>query len=275
VLNLSFTHVESLYAISDIVSLQKLVISGTRIKKLNDLEKLNRLSLLICNNTQIDSLTLSDFINSRKNCLVIYKSEELTRWWEQLNVQWKAIFRGNTRLDSPPAEIQLQRLCNLDSINISGNNIGSLEPLNEFPYLRYLGLSKCAFTLLPNLKSFKKLEVLDISDNPLSDLISVSENKSVKKLNCSNTAIRDLTPIQKLSQLKMLECSGTRIRTIEPLVDFFNLDYLDISNTQVRKIGSLDNLTKLRTLICYNTLISKKAIESFKIKHPKCNLNHF
>ncbi len=275
VLNLSFTHVESLNPIADIASLQKLVISGTGIKKLDDLAKLNRLSLLICNNTQIDSLTLADFINSRKNCLVIYKSGELIKWWDQLNVQWKAIFRGNIRLDSPPSEIQLHRLANLDSINLSGQNIGSIEPLHEFLYLRYLGLSKCAFNFLPNLKTFRQLTVLDISDNPLPDLNSVTENRSLLKLNCSNTAIRDLTPIQKIPRLEVLQCAGTRVKNIEPLADFFNLDYLDISNTQVRKIGSLDNLNKLKTLVCYNTLISKKTIESFKIKHPKCDLNHF
>jgi len=274
-LKISNTRIASLNPISNLINLQKLDFSHTSISNLDDLSKLNNLVLLFCDDTPTDSLKLIRFINGNKRCLVVYKSAELMNWWGNLSNEWRAVFRLYTRLDAPPTPVQLHSLINQDSITISGKNLISLEPLTEFSHLKYLNLSKCGFSNLPNLETFRDLSVLDISDNPVIDLKAIEDNNGLRVLNCSNTAIKNLVPLEKLSHLEELKCSGTRIKDLEPVSKLTNLISLDISNTFVKKTGYLENLNKLRNFVCYNTPISKKSIDEFSKIHPKCSLTHF
>ena len=49
------------------------------------------------------------------------------------------------------------------------------------------------------------------------------------------------------------------------------LEFLDCSNTNVSKLSPLDYLP-LKTLTCYNTKVSSRAIENFKASHPDCEV---
>jgi Leucine-rich repeat (LRR) protein len=269
------TNLTNLNALSELSSLRILEISGTKIQGTEVLEKLSKLERINCDNTPLDSLALSRFIENNRNCLVIHRSSELHKWWENIDDNWKTIFHGDTHLDYSPDDIQLHRLVRADSITIIGKQVKDIEPLRAFLFLRFLKISNINMSILPDLSTFRHLEVFDCSDNPISDIAPVANLVRLKNLDFSNTAVKSLKPLQTIIQLEVLKCSGTKIENVEPLESLLQLGYIDISNTRVRNVSFLEKNEKLKTLLCYNTAISKRKADKFKTDVPSCKVIYF
>lgn len=95
--------------------------------------------------------------------------------------------------------------------------------------------------------------------------------KRQSKLDISNTPVEDLGPLVSLHRLKSLNCSGTQIKRIDDLEYLQELESLDCSNTNVKKINALNGLS-LKVLKCYNSRVSGKTIERFRLENPDCNV---
>lgn len=80
--------------------------------------------------------------------------------------------------------------------------------------------------------------------------------------------------IGSLSKLRKFNCSGTQVKKLDPLGALEHLEQLDCSNTFVSRIDALESLP-LKTLKCFNTKISSKAVDKFKANKPECDVIYY
>lgn len=298
VLSCGDTRINSLAPISELVRLKKLTLSKTRISKLDVLAGLTALEFLDISHTAIDDLAplfglsalrevqaeatpLNDLkiiqlANKQPDCLVIYQSEQLQKWWGIIPKTWQSIFKAHVRVSAEPQAKDLHKIARLEKINFSDR-----EDINDlYPLLGLLNLKELYFhnTRIKNLGPISRLtglEVLHCIQSPISDLSSISNLRSLRDLNCANTLVDDLSPISALLSIESLDLAGTKIRNLKDISSLLNLQKLNCSNTAIRTLKHIEDLPKLNKLICFRTRVSEKKITAFKAEHVNTDVDYY
>jgi Leucine-rich repeat (LRR) protein len=302
--NVGYTHVSDLSPLEGCKELEFLDISGTGVKDISMLTRFPRLQTVVADKSEIknidyyslpalrvlyaDHTTVHDFIAKdflRKNpeCLLIYKTIHLNRWWGNLNENWKEVFRKSLP-DLGPASVgasergptreNLHRLIEQETLQFNDAYVSELTALSEFVRLKHLHFSGTAITGIPPLENIRSLQSLHATNSPLAEIESLRLLTNLEDVDISNSPVSDLGPLSELVNLKKLNCSGTQIKRLNELEHLANLESLDCSNTRVRKLEPL-GVIPLNALKCYNTRISPREIEYFMATHPNCAVVYY
>ena len=235
-LDISHTSVRDLAPISHLVSLQSLNISSTPVTHLQDLSALENLIELYCNNTSISDLSplknnrrlnkiycnhskvgdkeASAFTMTNPYTLVIFDTEALVKWWNNLPIYWKALFSKQLQIEGEPTAEQLHQIINMQELDLSGNTfVQSLLPVSR----------------LTNLKS------LDVSRTEIPNLFAIQGLANLETLNIESTYIKDLTPLQDMTNLKFLNIQNTPITDLTPLVNDNSIETILADSTITKK----------------------------------------
>ena len=262
--------------ISIISQFTKLKILRADKSKVENIERylLPNLTFFSADNTSVHDIIAKEFLEKNHNCLLIYKTVHLNRWWSNLTENWKKVFNAQMGTDSASMKEKLHKLVEQEGLYFKDVPVSDLNALSEFVRLKELHFSGTAITTIPPLENIKLLTSLHATNSPIQQIESLGLLTELEDLDISNTPIEDLKVIGNLSKLKKLNCSGTQIRRLDPLEKLAHLDYLDCSNTNVTKLDAIEHL-QLKELKCYNTKVSNRAIENFKAKHPDCNVIYY
>jgi Leucine-rich repeat (LRR) protein len=297
-LNISGVKVDDYSQLGDALELEKLNISGTSLKDLEVLKSIDKLEILHIENTEVTSLSplegkihlkfiyadgssITDqeafkFTTNTPDCVVIFKSEEMVQWWNDLPDAWEDYFSASFKLSSPPGTEQLHGILFLNRLEITDRNgIKSLDPIKIMQGLKTLRLKSLPLSEIKALSSLVNLEQLECTQMPLSDLTPISGLKKITELNINNTTVSDLESIGGLDNIRKLKISGTQVKSLKPIASFVNLEAIELNNTPVKSIKQLLPFARLKSVECYNTKISEKTIESFKEDKPACNVVYY
>ncbi len=297
-LNISNTNVNRLYALESLNLIEELDISYCPVKELSPLKGLVNLKSLAINNTQVDDLTslaelqnlrylnaeitnisnqqFEDFIELKKDILLLYQSEELKVWWDKLSTPWKSIFTDYMRWANEPSSQDLHLLMQIQTLEIKENRLlADLEPVSKLKHLRVLKVNDTKISDVFPLKNLSYLQELDLSRNPISNLDPLKQLGSLNFLYLNNTSIDNLVWLEGLSQIKILDISGTEIKNLKELSNTIHLEKLIAYSTKVNNIKPLEDLPNLISLKIYNSKLSAKKIADFKEKNPKCEVDFY
>ncbi len=275
-LNAANTEIKDLSFLSKQKKLKTLNIDSTSVSSLKPLEGLTELKIIYADNTSIDDDEAFAFQDKHPGCLIIYKTNELRNWWENLPSQWQQVFSSQFKVDSPPSAEQMHRVLFIDSLNIENNlQITNIDPVRELAGLKSLSLISTAVSDLTPLSGMAKLERLTCKEGPVSDLSPIVDLTNLRYLNIEGTPVSDLRPVSWLPNLNVLICSGTQVKTLKPLTNMTGLKQIEINNTPVRSIKPLMNLPALKDLKCFNTKIPARAVEKFKASKPDCEVVYY
>jgi Leucine-rich repeat (LRR) protein len=275
-LNVSNTSVENLQFAKNMNNLEKLNISKTKISDLSPLNPISSLELIFADSSGINDKSAFSYHAKNPSCIIVYKTEKLMAWWNALPENWKDIFSGKFKIDSPPTPIQLHTLIFMDSLDLSASDgIGNLEPLTMISGLKKLNFKSNKVVDLQPLAQLKSLEQLECAQNPVSDLIPVSSLSKLQLLDISNTAVIDLKAVTLLTDLKVLKCSGTKIKSLKGMENLTKLEEIELNNTLVKNLKPLISLPNLKSIKCFNSKISPKNIEKFKKSKPDCEVIYY
>ena len=273
-LDISNTPVSSLAPLEKSTNLQRLDLSSTPVSNLLPLYELNNLKYINCEQTGISENLFLQFLDKNPDCLVVYKTNELILWWNELPGDWQNVF-STTLTGKFPEPDELHRVTQRRSLDISNRKLNNLTPLSAFIRLKELSVENCQLTNLDGIEGLNTLEKINISRNPISDLKPLQSQENLKTLNCSDTPVEDLNPLATLGYMKRIDCSGTLVRSLKPINGLFNLESLYIHNTDVRRLRNIERLYRLRILSCYNTRISERQVEKFKEAVPECKVTWY
>lgn len=136
----------------------------------------------------------------------------------------------------------LQYFKNLQTLDLSSNDITDISPLEKLPNLQWLTLN---------------------SDKNITDFSPLAKLTKLSRLSCNNTNISDLSPLKDLKELMYLCLENNQISNISPLKDFSNLLYVGLSHNQITDISPLKDLSKLEGVdLSYNQITDFSSINS-------------
>jgi len=273
ILILSETAVEDLNPISDLRQLHILDISNSRVRDIAPINGLRNLIKLNLDGTLVDEKEARVLVQRNPACQVMYKTEALTAWWNELNDPWKEIMIEHMARNKEDLDVYLHKVIQLKNISITDKRIEDLTPLNEFFMLKNLSVEGSLVTDLTPLKINQTISYITIRRSPITDVIPLQSLPNLVSLDLGQTAIAELISIAELGGLTSLSLAGTKIRSLKLLAGMSQLEKLDISNTSVRSLNHISKgVLTLDQLVCYNTPLTTRKIESFRIYNPECEV---
>lgn len=243
------SNISNLTPLSTCPGLTTIYANNSKIDSLEGLEKLELLSVIYCDSTGINEKIALEFMQKKPEVLVIYESEALFSWWQDIPEEWKRIFSTYVTISMKPTKEELHQVILVDSIDINGNQIiNSLHPLERMSTLRYFNGSRSGISQLDPLKSLLDIRHIDIS----------------------STTVSDLSALSGLTNLEQLNCSDTKVNTLEPLSGLVNLKEVLFEKTGVDNIMPLTGSAELRIVYADETQLDDEAVDQYLLRNPDC-----
>ena len=269
-LDVSNTGVGDMNALSHMPKISLLRVDNTDIQNLDALANLPTIQMVFADETAIDNLLVQEFLQRRPSCLVVYKTNTLETWWNELPDAWKEVFQAQVPIRPKTRSEDLHRLIELESLHFKDASVSELSSLSPFVRIKELDFSGTGISDVSPLTTLKSLTTLHATNSPIRELGPISAMTTLVELDISNTPVEDLKPIRTLENLKTFNCSGTQVSSLSAVEELF-LESIDFSNTGVKSMDPIFGMP-LKTLKCYNTRVSSKSIEKFKDSNPACNV---
>jgi hypothetical protein len=148
---------------------------------------------------------------------------EIESWWNQIDNNWKTIFRSTFHLKSKPNETDLVQLSNCEYLVVNfEKELDNIEPLSIFNNLKHLIIYNCPkITDLTPLSKLTNLKHLDIAKTNVEDLTPLTKLNNLEELNISNTRVSDLDPICHVPLKKIIIYNLDLFGFFEPKPSFF------------------------------------------------------
>lgn len=268
--------VKDIYPLKGLVNLKALSLSNTQIDGLDALNELQNLRFLEANNSSISHQQFEDFIELKEDLLVIYQSEELELWWENLEEAWQDIFNKKMLWTQKPNAKELHRLIQIKELEISENrSISNVTPLEKLKHLRKLKINDTKITNVSSIGNLPYLTEIDLSKNPISDLDALQLLSNLEFIYLNNTPIDNLDWLFGLTKIKVLDISSTEIKNLKALTNVIHLEKLIAYNTKINNIKPIEDLPDLILLKIYNSKVSSKKIDTFRKSHPNCAIDFY
>lgn len=275
-LNLNQTNVSSLEPISSLHNLRQISFESTDVDDLTPLFSSKFLEIIYCDKSKVTETEALSFKIKRNSCLIVYQSQKLRLWWDNLDEVWEQMFSGQFNLSANPSNEELQELVDLKKLAITNNMLlNNLDPLNIFVRLEQLSVNNTSVTDISPITSLTGLIKLDISSNPVYDIGTISKLTGLEELSLKNTSIEDLEPISGLKKLISLNIAGTRVKTLKYIQGLTSLEKLYINNTRIKSLKPLSGYQKLKVLQCYNTSIKNSKIDEFRALYPQTEVVYY
>lgn len=213
-LKISRTRVTDLTPLEEMKTLRELYCSNTRISNLNPLKNHRLLGKIYCDNTLIDVQQASEFTKTNPFTLVIYDTNALEEWWNNLPIYWKAVFAQQTSIEGEPTTEQLHEVINMTDLDLSGN-----------PYMQ---------NLMP-VSRLTNLVNLNIANTEITSLLSLTGMINLEYINLENTFVENIKPLSNMGRLKEINISNTPVSDLEPLANDSHLEIVWADNCGVTK----------------------------------------
>ena len=211
-LNISGSAISNLQALSEMENLRELYCSNTSIRDLSPLKGNRRLSKIYCDHTNIGDAEASAFTKDNPFTLVIFDTEALRNWWNNLPLYWKAVFSKQIKVDSEPTTEQLHQVINLQELDLSGNTfMQNLLPVSRLTNLRSLNIANTEIGFLQPIQGLANLESLNIAHTYINDLKPLQDMGNLRYLNIMNTPVNDLSALANDNHIEVIEADSTTI----------------------------------------------------------------
>lgn len=235
-LKINNSRIVDLNGLSDLENIKVLSINNTIIESLQLLEEIETIKMVYCDDTKIDEEEVKRFIAIRPEVLVIYETESLLDWWENVNPELKEIILE--KLDSipdPPDTETLHKIIFTEKVDLTGySNISSLESLEQLINVHEVYLSGTMVSDLGSLSSLAGITKIDVSGTEVSTLDPLIGLRLLQDLNIENTSVSDLSPLSLLSNLEVVWADNSGVNKEEvskfeknnPALIIYQSDYL-------------------------------------------------
>lgn len=212
-LNIDSTLTTDIGAVSNLKSLKVFHMNYTSVSTLDPLLALASLEKIYCDHTGINQAKADAFMKARPNALVIFDSEDLKGWWEDLSLVWRDVLGRTAHIGINPTKEELAKVTNLDSINITNyGSIKNLEPLKKLQKLKVIIAGKSGVSSLSPIKDHREIKTLDISDTQISDLSPLISFKNLKVLRADNSQIENIDTIANNSGLQKIYVDNSSVK---------------------------------------------------------------
>jgi Leucine-rich repeat (LRR) protein len=211
-LNIDSTSIVSLAPLGKLESLSTIEANHSSIADLSPLENLTSLSIIYCDNSEVNEAEAIRFMQQNENCLVIYNTEKLRSWWDEMPETYKDIIRSKMSISQPVTTEEMHAVINQTKVDLSGHTeIQSIEPLKMLHRLQELNIEGTPIRDLSPLSGLTNLKMLNLNNTNIEDLSPLATLNNLKTIRCENTKVSDLLPLQNSLGLQMIYCDGSNV----------------------------------------------------------------
>ncbi len=166
----------------------------------------------------------------------------------------------------------LGSLTKLQSIDLSDNNITSINIVTNLPELQYVFLTNNNIDDISPLSSLSKLLVVDVSQNDITELPDFSSAKSIEALYISKNKLSDLSSIHSAASLVILDVSNNNITNAKNIGKLTKLETLMLANNDITSFDFLSSISKLASLdVSATSMVSTSALAKLPLVVFKAN----
>lgn len=274
VLDISNTQVDNIDVVSNFTKLGVLKADHSKVNNMGPLSNIGSIKKVYLDGNAVADSIVEDFLHKQPKCLVVFKTDTLKTWWNDLPSSWRDVMNEIVAISDASQREDLHRLIETETIRVKDASVSNLSVMEEFVRLKELDFSGTSISDLSALLKIRTLRILRATNSPIKNLEPLRSMPQLTVLDISNTPAEDLRPIRGLQELKSFNCSGTQVSSLSALEELSNLESLDCSNTSVKKIDPLFHLP-LKSLKCYNTKITGKSVDKFREMNPNCKVVHY
>ncbi len=269
-IDLSQTRISDISALQNILGLELLNIEGSRVEKLEALNGMARLKTIYADGSRVTLTEVLKFKKNQPNTTVIFQTEFLQNWWENLPVIWQELFALKAGFTGTPDATQLQQVTDLTEIRIIDNlGFTDLEPLRNLPLLESLEFKATMISSLQPISELINLKKLEFPSNRITNINPLVKLTRLEVLNIENTSVTDLSPISGLLSLRVLNVAGTQIKNLKAIHGLIKLEDLSVFNTKLKTLSPVELLPVISHIKCYNTKVRAKEIDALKSLKPQ------
>ena len=250
--------VKLLEELKDITTLNNLNLGANNIKNITFLKSLVNLEILDLRNNQIENIFEISYLSKLKSLNLSNNNIMDITPLANNEILLNLYLKGNKPIKGKREEYTEEELSKIDEIgkilDRGGNIYLDKEQLNLFKNYKNINLSYQNLTSLEVLDGMTQLESLNLSNNKitLKDEMSkkiLSSMTNLKFLFLTNNEIEDASAINELTNLKILYIEGNsniNLKEIENVIS--NLDNLRLDDKTLSTINNCDP-NKIKKLI--------------------------
>lgn len=255
--------------------LVKIDLDGSPVTSIMDVVDLPNLTYLNVNGSEIFTEEVPEIVIQKPDLTIVYRTDELNTWWDELDAAWKDIFKNQFSLPEDPSTEQLHAMTQESSLTFERVSVDDIHALTVFVNLRSLVIFDAPLGYIAPIAELKLLEKLKISQVPVVDFSPLTSLANLEELDISNSGIEDLDPLANLMNLRVLNISGTNLKTLKGMEGMINLVELDVASTNLRSLRPIEGLPNLKKLSCFNTRLNSRAVDNFKKANPDCEVRYY
>lgn len=271
------TAISDLSPLAGLRQLHYLDISNTKVASLAPIQHLPELAWLYADQTAIPQKEFVDYINAKPDRTVVFMSQELNRWWQQLAPEWKQVFRQATGIKKETLTTEeLHQIAKLHTLSIpAGVRITSLTPLEMLFRLHEFNFSNTLVQDLSPLTKVTSLRILRLPNNPVHSLAAIHSLTNLEVLDIQSTPIEKIEELLPFTNLRELNISGTPIKRLKGIEQLQKLERLSFYSTSISNIRPLESLPRLKKVQCFRTKLTLREVENFRRLNPKCEVEFY
>ncbi len=195
--------INSIENLKNIKNLKKITIIDSDIKGIDTLAEIELEYLSVINSQNV---LLSDITKIKSLRELYYKS--------------------NIKTDNDL--INLEELSNLTIVNLSDNNIKSIENIGHLKDLISIDLSINKLESIDGLKNNTKLKYVYLQKNNIKDISVLKMNKNIKYLIAPHNKFSEINFIENLNDIELLNLHDNPIKIVPNLLQLKHLNIKDL-----------------------------------------------
>ena len=205
------TPVTDLEPVGKMFKLNELKCRNTSISDIMPLKDNPFLISIYCDNTQIDSEKANEFQKaSQHNVMVIYETQALQDWWDGLHVSWKKVFSTQNNIDVNPTPEELHAIISMKSLTLDAFFMDAI-PVERLTNLERLNIENTKIVDLTPLHGLLNLKYLNIKNTKIKDLTPIANLNNLVEINMENTGVADLSPLYNMSHLAKIMADNSKV----------------------------------------------------------------
>lgn len=204
------TPVTDLSPLANLIRLNELQCRNTNIEDLMPLKDMTHLVRIYCDNTLVDSEKADSFRHENSNVMVIYETKALQDWWDGLPAIWKTVFSTQNNTNTEPDAEELHVIISMKTLTLDQRFI-DVAPLERLTNLESLNLENTKITDLTPLHALHNLKYLNLKGTKTSDLAPLENLLNLLEINIENTNIENLEPLGNMKGLTAIKAEHSKV----------------------------------------------------------------
>lgn len=204
------TMITDLSPIANMNRLNELQCRNTGIDDIMPLKDMEQLVRIYCDNTNIDSEKANNFIKENHNVMVIYETAALQEWWDGLHISWKKAFSTQNNTDINPNPEELHSIISMKTLTLDPFFMDAM-PIERLTNLERLNIENTKIVDLTPLHGLHNLKYLNLRNTKVNDLKPLENLSNLVEINIENTNVSELEPLCNMKNLRLVAADGSKV----------------------------------------------------------------